>query len=143
MRYDKDRKAVDWMNNFGKSYDLVETELGADYQCYPLFGRIHLTELAVSVLFILGMMLWYRRASVRTRRKTLVGVTVLLLLDEAALLLGMALTGQWNWSYLPLHLCSLSACIIRFSTRIGVRRNSMPSVSPVRHWLCSADLLFK
>lgn len=116
MRYDKDRKAVDWMNNFWKSYDLVETELGADHQCYPLFGRIHLTELAVSALFILGMVLWYRRASEKTRRKILVGVTVLLLLDEAALLLGMALTGQWNWNYLPLHLCSINVFICLYNT---------------------------
>lgn len=104
------------MNDFWKSYDLVELELGADHQCYPLFGQIHLTELAVSALLIAGVVLWYRRASAKMRRNILVGVTVLLLLDEAALLLGMALTNQWNWSYLPLHLCSINVFICLYNT---------------------------
>ena len=41
---------------------------------------------------------------------------MLLLLDEAALLLGMALTGQWNWSYLPLHLCSINVFVCLYNT---------------------------
>ena len=40
----------------------------------------------------------------------------MLLLDEAALLLGMALTGQWNWSYLPLHLCNINVFVCLYST---------------------------
>ena len=92
------------MNDFWKSYDITHAEYGADYRCYPLYGTVHLMELAISLAFIVGTALWYRRSSARTRRRILVGVTALLLLDEAALLLGMALTGQWKWSYLPLHL---------------------------------------
>ena len=95
------------MNDFWKSYDITALEYGVNYQCYPLYGRIHLTELALSLIFILSAALWYRHSGPKQRRRILVGVTVLLLLDEAALLLGMALTGQWNWSYLPLHLCSI------------------------------------
>ena len=44
------------------------------------------------------------------------GVTAALLADEAALLLGMALTGQWNWSYLPLHLCSINVFVCLYCT---------------------------
>ena len=95
------------MNDFWKSYDITHAEYGADYRCYPLYGTVHLMELAISLAFIVGAALWYRRSSARTRRRILVGVTALLLLDEAALLLGMALTGQWNWGYLPLHLCNI------------------------------------
>jgi len=36
--------------------------------------------------------------------------------DEAALLLGMELTGQWNWSYLPLHLCSINVFVCLYNT---------------------------
>ena len=39
-----------------------------------------------------------------------------LLADEAALLLGMACTGQWNWSYLPLHLCSINVFVCLYNT---------------------------
>ena len=40
----------------------------------------------------------------------------MLLLDEAALLLGMALTGQWNWGYLPLHLCNINVFVCLYNT---------------------------
>lgn len=104
------------MSDFWKSYDITAAEFGPGYECYPLFGTVHLVELAVSALFILGMAVWYRRAGARTRRHILVGVTAALLADEAALLLGMALTGQWNWSYLPLHLCSINVFVCLYCT---------------------------
>ena len=104
------------MNEFWFSYERTAATYGPGYQCYPLFGRVHLVELALSALFILGMAVWYRRAGARTRRHILVGVTAALLADEAALLLAMTLTGQWNWSYLPLHLCSINVFVCLYST---------------------------
>ena len=56
------------MNDFWKSYDITHAEFGGDYRCYPLYGGIHLTELALSLAFIAGMAWWYRRSSARTRR---------------------------------------------------------------------------
>ena len=116
MRYHKLDKEGKKMNDFWKSYDITHAEYGADYRCYPLYGTVHLMELAISLAFIVGAALWYRRSSARTRRRILVGVTALLLLDEAALLLGMALTGQWNWSYLPLHLCNINVFVCLYNT---------------------------
>ena len=104
------------MSDFWKSYDITAAEYGAGYECYPLFGTVHLIELALSALFLLGMVWWYRRSTPRTRRHILVGVTAALLADEAALLLGMACTGQWNWSYLPLHLCSINVFVCLYNT---------------------------
>lgn len=103
------------MSDFWKSYDITAAEYGAGYECYPLFGTVHLIELALSALFLLGMVWWYRRSTPRTRRHILVGVTAALLADEAALLLGMACTGQWNWSYLPLHLCSINVFVCLYN----------------------------
>ena len=40
------------MNDFWKSYDITHAEFGADYRCYPLYGGIHLTELALSLAFM-------------------------------------------------------------------------------------------
>ena len=98
------------MNDFWKSYDLIAAEYGADYQCYPLFGRVHLLELALSALFILVMIRWYRSSRTTVRRRILIGVTAALLADEAALLLGMYFTGQWDWSCTCAASTSLSAC---------------------------------
>lgn len=50
------------MSDFWKSYDITAAEYGAGYECYPLFGTVHLVELALSALFILGMAWWYRRS---------------------------------------------------------------------------------
>lgn len=74
------------MNDFWKSYDITHAELGPNFRCYPLYGKIHLIELALSLVFIVGMALWYRRSSASARRRILVGVTIALLADEAALL---------------------------------------------------------
>ena len=60
------------MNDFWKSYDITHAEYGADYRCYPLYGTVHLMELAISLAFIVGAALWYRRSSARTRRRILV-----------------------------------------------------------------------
>ena len=46
------------MNDFWKSYDITHAEYGADYRCYPLYGGIHLTELALSLAFIAGLAWW-------------------------------------------------------------------------------------
>lgn len=74
------------MSDFWKSYDITAAEYGAGYECYPLFGTVHLIELALSALFLLCMVWWYRRSTPRTRRHILVGVTAALLADEVALL---------------------------------------------------------
>ena len=55
------------MSDFWKSYDITAAEYGAGYECYPLFGTVHLIELALSALFLLGMVWWYRRSTPRTR----------------------------------------------------------------------------
>ena len=107
-----------WLNYQGIPLKKIRKEIvfGPNFRCYPLYGKIHLIELALSLVFIVGMALWYRRSSASARRRILVGVTIALLADEAALLLGMALTGQWNWSYLPLHLCSINVFVCLYNT---------------------------
>ena len=60
------------MSDFWKSYDITAAEYGAGYECYPLFGTVHLIELALSALFLLCMVWWYRRSTPRTRRHILV-----------------------------------------------------------------------
>ena len=45
------------MNDFWKSYDITHAELGPNFRCYPLYGKIHLIELALSLVFIVGMAL--------------------------------------------------------------------------------------
>ena len=40
------------MNDFWKSYDITHAELGPNFRCYPLYGKIHLIELALSLVSV-------------------------------------------------------------------------------------------
>ena len=107
------------MNEFWMSYEMIARRYGPGYQGYPLFGAVHLGELAAVAVCILLTARWYRRSPERTRRRILWGVTVLLLADEAVLVIAMLATGQWDWSYLPLHLCSIHIFLCTTCTLTG------------------------
>lgn len=107
------------MSEFWMSYEMIAQRYGPGYQGYPLFGAVHLGELAAVAVCILLTARWYRRSPERTRRRILWGVTVLLLADEAVLVIAMLATGQWNWSYLPLHLCSIHIFLCTTCTLTG------------------------
>lgn len=107
------------MSEFWMSYEMIARRYGPGYQGYPLFGAVHLGELAAVAVCILLTARWYRRSPERTRRRILWGVTVLLLADEAVLVIAMLATGQWNWSYLPLHLCSIHIFLCTTCTLTG------------------------
>ncbi len=107
------------MSEFWMSYEMIARRYGPGYQGYPLFGAVHLGELEAVAVCILLTARWYRRSPERTRRRILWGVTVLLLTDEAVLVIAMLATGQWNWSYLPLHLCSIHIFLCTTCTLTG------------------------
>ena len=107
------------MSEFWMSYEMIARRYGPGYQGYPLFGAVHLGELEAVAVCILLTARWYRRSPERTRRRILWGVTVLLLADEAVLVIAMLATGQWNWSYLPLHLCSIHIFLCTTCTLTG------------------------
>ena len=109
-------KGAKCMSEFWMSYDLIAQRYGPGYQGYPLFGAVHWAELAATAALLLAVTRWYRRSGVHARRRILWGVTALLLADEAALVLAMALTGQWEPSYLPLHLCSIHIFLCLYNT---------------------------
>lgn len=92
----------------------IQAERGEDYKAFSLFGTTHLAELAVCVLVIVLVSLWYRHSGEKTRRRILVGLTILLLADELLKYVAMLFTGQWSPKYLPLHLCSINlfVCVL-------------------------------
>ena len=77
------------MSEFWMSYEMIARRYGPGYQGYPLFGAVHLGELEAVAVCILLTARWYRRSPERTRRRILWGVTVLLLADEAVLVIAM------------------------------------------------------
>ena len=82
------------MSEFWMSYEMIARRYGPGYQGYPLFGAVHWAELAAVAVCIVLAARWYRRSPERTRRRILWGVTVLLLADEAVLVIAMLAPGS-------------------------------------------------
>ena len=85
-----------------------QAERGADYRAFSLFSATHWAELlgAAAVIFLCAV-IYYRCREV-TRHQILRAVFVLMLADEFMKQAVLLYTGQWNVTYLPLHLCSIN-----------------------------------
>lgn len=95
------------MEDFWKSVQTIQAERGADYRAFSLFSATHWAELlgAAAVIFLCAV-IYYRCREV-TRHQILRAVFVLMLADEFMKQTVLLYTGQWNVTYLPLHLCSM------------------------------------
>lgn len=96
------------MEDFWKSVQTIQAERGADYRAFSLFSATHWAELlgAAAVIFLCAV-IYYRCREV-TRHQILRAVFVLMLADEFMKQAVLLYTGQWNMTYLPLHLCSIN-----------------------------------
>lgn len=69
-------------------------------------GHIFWLLLSLAALFFATR--YYRRADGQGRRRMRRNIVIAMFADEALKWLVTIPTGQWNWAYLPLHLCSIS-----------------------------------
>ena len=58
--HNKGKKAVEQMNEFWMSYEMIARRYGPGYQGYPLFGAVHWAELAAVAVCILLTARWYQ-----------------------------------------------------------------------------------
>lgn len=94
-------------------------ELNPDYINFEHFSTIHLAVTAVFIFIIIAAMFVYHRLDEKGRQKFLNVMAILFIADEAVKQIGSAVTGQWVWEFLPLHLCSINifVCVINSRTR--------------------------
>lgn len=104
------------MSTFWMTAQTAAARYGSDWRAFSLFGPVHLFWLGLALALCIGLGLWYRRAAPRARRRMLVVLTILLLADECFKYVVTLATGQWNWSFLPLHLCSLNIFVCAANT---------------------------
>ena len=90
--------------------DTIET-IGEGYG-FPLFGARHLITLAVFLAFTAGSCILYGRADKAGRGKMRKLFAILLLADELFKHICLFAGGNFNWTYLPLHLCSINIFLI-------------------------------
>ena len=97
------------MSYFFETVDTIDPSLNLGFS---LYGPLHLTWLAVFVLFTAALCVLYRKSSDAARawlRRIMAGAIVL---DEVFKMVCLAIGGNYTADYLPLHLCSINLFLI-------------------------------
>ena len=92
------------------------SDLNPDYIRFEHFSPLHLAVTAGFIAIIIIAMLVYRKLGESERQKFLNIMAVLLLLDELWKHAGTLATGQWEWEFIPLHLCSINIFVCVWHT---------------------------
>lgn len=100
----------------------VKNLYGENYTSFKLFSLTHLFWLTAALVLTVLIFKYYSRLNHNTRRKILITVTALLIIDELFKDIPCLLTNQFEWGHLPFHLCSVNiftALFRGFSTMCG------------------------
>lgn len=95
------------MSPFLETMETVEPGMG-----FPLFGKQHIVWLCVFVLITVFCCIWYRKLGPAGRKRWKSIVAVLLVADELFKTAVLFIGGNYSWTYLPLHLCSINLFLI-------------------------------
>lgn len=95
------------MNYFLDTKETIPKGMG-----FPYFGKYHLLWLCGITLFIAVLCLIYIRSDEKRRLKIRRIIAALTVADELFKDVGLLLGGNFNASYLPLHLCSINIFLI-------------------------------
>ena len=95
------------MHDFLQTVETIEPGRG-----FSLFGKLHLLWLAAFVLITVLCCLWYRKLSREGRKRWRRWVAALLLADEVFKMIVLFAGGNYLWTYLPLHLCSINIFLV-------------------------------
>ena len=93
-------------------YFLETMETIPDGLGFPLFGWLHLIWLGAFVLTVCGCCFWYCRLGTVGRKRWKITVAALLVADELFKMAILFIGGNYAWTYLPLHLCSINIFLI-------------------------------
>ena len=85
------------------------------------FSVGHMLWLGLLLVLILVLGRRYKASSAEIRRRMRLIIASLIIFDEAVKDAAMSLTGQWDWSFLPLHLCSVSVFAVFIHALTGNR----------------------
>lgn len=95
-------------------YFLETTETMQKGLGFQHFDALHLAWLAIFVITVILSIHYYRNASQTKRAKWRKMIAVLLILDELWKMVFLFAGGNYQFSYLPLHLCSINIFVIAY-----------------------------
>lgn len=93
-------------------YFLDTVETIPDGLGFQHFDSLHIGWLIACVVVILLCCFWYRGMKEKGRSIWRKAVAILLLLDEVLKFSVLFIGGNFDWTYLPLHLCSINVFFI-------------------------------
>lgn len=95
------------MEHFLDTKETISEGLG-----FKMFGPVHITWLILLVLFAFISIKYYQKATPEKRVKIRKGFAIALLINELFKHTCLIIGGNWNFEYLPLHLCSINIFLI-------------------------------
>ena len=84
------------------------------YRSFIHFSPLHFFLIAVAAAICAATAYFYKKSDAVLRRKILVVLAVLMVMSEIGKDLEALLTGQWEWAYLPFHLCGINIFVCFF-----------------------------
>ena len=83
---------------------------------FQAFGLTHILWLSFGLLLWVCACIFYRRLSADKRKRALTVLGAYIFLQEMAKNLVLICLGEFDWGYLPFHLCGINILLIAFDT---------------------------
>ncbi|MBQ8994596.1 MAG: TIGR02206 family membrane protein [Oscillospiraceae bacterium] len=104
------------MDEFWYTSQTMRALKGQNYRSFELFSPTHLFWLCLTAVFVVLTFTWFKKQSEATKTKIYRIVTVLMLVDEVLKYVITLATGQFEWQFLPFHLCSINLFVCLWNT---------------------------
>ena len=104
------------MNEFWYTSQTMRAIKGATYRSFELLSPTHLFWLGLTLLMTIWTFTWFKMQDPETKTKAFRILTVLLLADEIFKYVVTLATGQFEWQFLPFHLCSINLFVCLWNT---------------------------
>ena len=95
------------MQYFLDTIDTIQEGVGFQH-----FGKVHIVWLCVFLVILIGNCLLFRALGEKGKNIWIKTVAVLLVGDELFKMACLFIGGNYEWDYLPLHLCSINIFLI-------------------------------
>ena len=95
------------MQYFLDTIDTIQEGVGFQH-----FGKVHIIWLCVFLVILIGNCLLFRALGEKGKNIWIKTVAVLLVADELFKMACLFIGGNYEWDYLPLHLCSINIFLI-------------------------------
>ena len=99
------------MNMFVETSEKIPEGVG-----FQAYGLTHILWLLAGLIFCVAMCILYRRLRAGKQKRMLTILGAYIFLQELAKDIVLLVLGEFDWGYLPFHLCGINILLIAFDT---------------------------